>query len=66
MKISLVIPCYNESNSLNELHSKCVQLSKELDIEIIFVNNGSTDKTKEIFESYKNNSKNFIYLNLKK
>ena len=47
MKISLVIPCYNEEKSLEELHSKCKDLSKKINVEIIFVNNGSTDNSKK-------------------
>jgi glycosyltransferase involved in cell wall biosynthesis len=52
MKLSFVIPVYNEEESLRELHS---QISHELetslkayDAEIIFVDDGSRDGTKNI------------------
>ena len=66
MKISLVIPCYNEEKSLQELHYRCNDLAKKINVEIIFVNNGSTDNSKKIFTSLSRINKNFLYLNLNK
>lgn len=44
MKLSIIIPCYNEELSLNKLVDNC--LSKINDnVEIILVDNGSTDST---------------------
>ncbi len=53
MKLSFVIPAYNEE----ELIGKCLdsilkQAENKSDIEIIVVNNASTDKTKEIASSF--------------
>lgn len=45
--LSLVIPCYNESESLPVLIEKCQGLIRE-DVEIILVDNGSSDGTHEI------------------
>ena len=64
MKISLIIPCYNEEKSLEELHSKCKDLTKKIDVEIIFVNNGSTDNSKIILSFLSKKNKNFVYLNI--
>ena len=64
MKISLIIPCYNEEKSLEELHSKCKDLAKKIDVEIIFVNNGSTDNSKKILSLLSKKNKNFVYLNI--
>jgi glycosyltransferase involved in cell wall biosynthesis len=47
-KHSLVIPCFNESLSLQELVQRLVELVEEYNIQFILVNNGSTDKTNEI------------------
>ena len=44
MKLSIVIPCYNESDSINLLIDKLLKILKN-DIEIILVDNGSTDDT---------------------
>ena len=52
-KLSLVIPCFNEAKSLENLILRCVKLSQEYKIKFILVNNGSNDNTKEIFEEYK-------------
>jgi len=53
MMISLVIPCYNESESLPTLIEKCQTIINE-NIEIILVDNGSSDSTPEILEPFKN------------
>jgi len=46
IKYSLVIPCYNESDNLPVLVDRCmILLGKRADVEILLVNNGSTDNT---------------------
>jgi glycosyltransferase involved in cell wall biosynthesis len=47
MKISVVIPCYNEQESLPELFEKLEAVMREMkcDYEYIFVDDGSTDRT---------------------
>ncbi len=45
MKLSVVIPCYNESDNLAKLLTAYDQVIVRTDIEIILVNNGSTDQT---------------------
>jgi glycosyltransferase involved in cell wall biosynthesis len=47
MMLSLVIPCYNESENLPTLIKKCQAIISE-NIEIILVDNGSSDSTPEI------------------
>lgn len=52
-KVSLVIPMYYEEEVANECYKKVSKMLKELDkydYEIIFVNDGSKDKTLEILE----------------
>ncbi|MGL4388145.1 MAG: glycosyltransferase family 2 protein [Brevinema sp.] len=49
--LSLIIPCYNEVDNLQNLIDKILPLyEQEKDLEVILVNNGSTDKTQEILE----------------
>ena len=45
MDITVVIPLYNEEESLPELHAwiKRVMESNQFSYEIIFINDGSTD-----------------------
>jgi glycosyltransferase involved in cell wall biosynthesis len=46
MKLSIIIPCYNEELSLNKLVDNCLSNIHD-NIEIILVDNGSTDSTFE-------------------
>ena len=66
MKISLVIPAYNEETNLIELYNRLdeLQILKEFDFEFIFINDGSTDKTLENIKQLKatDNKINFISL----
>jgi len=48
MKFSLIIPCYNEAANLPLLLDRCKGLAQRSDIEIILVDNGSTDNSPEI------------------
>lgn len=51
IKYSLVIPCYNEAKNIPLLLKKCDFFARYNDIEIIFVNNGSTDDSKAILKN---------------
>jgi glycosyltransferase involved in cell wall biosynthesis len=52
-KISLVVPVYNEEKNLVLLNQAISNSLKEFDYELIFVNDGSTDKSKLIVEQLK-------------
>ena len=54
MMLSLVIPCYNEAKSLPSLIEKCQELTAD-DVEIILVDNGSSDNTPEILAPFEEN-----------
>jgi glycosyltransferase involved in cell wall biosynthesis len=45
MKLSLVIPCYNEASNLAALVERCMQVADSSGGEVILVDNGSTDET---------------------
>ncbi len=49
MKISLVVPCYNEEMTVEKFYETALPVLVGMDVEyeIIFVNDGSTDKTRE-------------------
>lgn len=50
-RLSVIVPCYNEKDNLNEIFLKFSNIaSKNHNIEIILVDNGSTDGSDEIFE----------------
>lgn len=58
MKLSFVIPAYNEECYINDCLSSIIDQTKkcfyQCEIEIIVVNNASTDNTKQIASSYPN------------
>lgn len=45
MKYSLIIPCYNEERSVRQLAQRCLPLISTGSIEVVFVDNGSTDES---------------------
>ncbi len=50
MKISVVVPCYNEQETVERFYQAATPVLsslEDMDYEIIFVNDGSKDKTKE-------------------
>lgn len=51
MKFSLVIPCYNEAANLPLLLQRCKELAVRPDVEVVLVDNGSTDSTTEVLEN---------------
>ena len=57
-KLSLVMPAYNEQNTLREIIEKIQESLVGIDFEIVIVNDGSKDKTQHIAEElaavYKN------------
>ena len=50
MKLSLIIPCYNEAANLPLLLDRCSTLGDDHNIEVILVDNGSTDNSSEVLE----------------
>jgi len=59
MKLSLIIPCYNEEQVIGETHSRLQKLVADWrqkglteECEIIYVNDGSRDKTLAILKDY--------------
>ena len=60
-KISIVIPMYYEEEVAEECYNRVVNVCRKIEnyeYEIIFVNDGSKDKTLEILENIANNDKN--------
>ena len=60
MDISVVIPLYNEEESLPELYEwiERVMKANNFTFEVIFVNDGSTDRSWEVIESLREKSDN--------
>jgi glycosyltransferase involved in cell wall biosynthesis len=45
VRLSLVVPCYNEADNLPSLLERCREVTRRPDAEVIVVDNGSTDAT---------------------
>ena len=61
MKLSVIIPAYNSEMFLAET-LECLDRQLLNDIQIIVVDDGSTDKTAEIVEEYTRKLKNILYI----
>ncbi len=64
--VSIVVPGYNEASIIDKnlgiICEYMKSIETEYDWEIIFINDGSKDNTKEVAENFaKNNSKVFVY-----
>lgn len=56
-KLSIVVPCYNEQETVNLFYDAVTQVMSNMDMEyeILYVNDGSRDKTlKELIQLYNN------------
>ena len=62
MKISIIIPCYNVEDYISPLLGSILKQIEGKDVEVICVNDGSTDRTLSILESFssKNSSLHII------
>ncbi len=65
MKLSIIIPVYNEEKTVEQVIRKVINLSLGLEKELIVVSDGSTDKTNQILRELKKEF-NFILLIHKK
>ncbi|MGM9849287.1 MAG: glycosyltransferase family 2 protein [Bacilli bacterium] len=61
MKISILIPVYNTGERLNKCLDSIIN-QKYKDIEIIIVNDGSTDKSEKIIQKYEKKDKRIKYI----
>ena len=62
MKISIIIPCYNEESTIEKIVHKILDLNN-LDLEIIIVDDNSTDGSKNIIETKIKNRVNKVIFN---
>ena len=63
--LSILIPAFNEDKILQESIDKVFNWSKKnsIKIELLVINNNSTDETESICKKNISNYKNFIYIN---
>lgn len=66
-KISIIIPTYNEEEALPYLYERLIKLINNIsnyNFEILFINDGSKDKTLELIKQYRDRDSRFSYVNL--
>ena len=51
-KISIIIPVYNTGIKLEKCLNSIINQTKKTDIEILIINDGSTDNSEEIIKQY--------------
>lgn len=64
--MSLVVPCYNEKEAIplfyKEIKNIAEKMKNELEIEMIFIDDGSKDSTLQIIKNLSSNDKNVKYV----
>ena len=66
-KITIIVPAYNEEESLPFLYERLTKLIdsiKDYEFEVLFINDGSKDKTLEIIKHIRKKDKRYCYVNL--
>ncbi len=65
MDLTIIIPCHNEEKNISLLMSECEKTfqKKKINIEYIFINDGSKDNTFDEIKKLTNSTKNIIGLN---
>ena len=66
-KILIIVPAYNEEESLPFLYERLTKLIDSIEnyeFEVLFINDGSKDKTLEMIKDLRKKDKRFCYVNL--
>lgn len=66
MLLSILIPSYNEEGNINELNKKLIESLKNIDYEIIYINDGSKDKTLDKIKTVSKSNENIKYISFSK
>ena len=65
-KITIIIPAYNEEGTLEKLYDRLSKVLNEItnyEFEMLFINDGSKDKTKEILKELREKDNRVSYVN---
>ncbi len=61
LKLSIVVPCYNEEKNVSDLLNEIKNTFKnDIDYEVVFVNDGSRDKTLDVLKSLYSENKGLL------
>jgi dolichol-phosphate mannosyltransferase len=66
MDISVIIPIYNEEGNIPLLHERLTKVMQGIgvDYELVFVNDGSVDKSMELIKELNKKDSNIKYIDL--
>ena len=64
-KVTILIPCYNEEDSLDPLYDQLINImTDEYSWEVLFVNDGSKDNTINVIKSLREKDKRICFIDL--
>lgn len=63
MKISLVVPVYNEEDAIPIFYRTVKEKLSSYPLEIVFINDGSTDRTEQIIKSLRDDDESVLVIN---
>lgn len=66
MKVSIIIPAFNEEGNILELNKKLINTLKDIDYELIYINDGSTDKTLDNIKKISKDNDSIKYISFSK
>ncbi len=65
-KISIVVPCYNEQESINSFYNETINMINKIkdkyEYEIIFINDGSKDKTEQVIKKLREQNEKIVLI----
>ncbi len=62
-KITIIVPCYNEEDVLDSFYAEIKKwFNDKYDMNLLFVNDGSKDKTLEIIRNFAKNDNKVKYI----
>lgn len=61
-KVSIIIPCFNQSKYIGEAITSALNQTYA-NIEIVIINDASTDDSKSIIENFAQKYRNIVFLN---
>ncbi|TPV32306.1 glycosyltransferase family 2 protein [Paucihalobacter ruber] len=66
-QLTIVIPVYNEADNLLRVEKECVEFFKNASVisKVLFVNDGSTDKSQQLIEEICTRNKDFTFISFK-
>ena len=63
-KVSIIIPCYNEESNINQLYKSLSEHINDFSYELLFIDDGSTDKTLDNIKTIASTNKQVKYISL--